>query len=83
MNTIIQGTATDINGMALARLHRTLPIECRLLLTVHDSVLIEVPEDQTDEVGRLVRWTMETRPSEFSVPLVVDVKCGRDWSQCK
>jgi DNA polymerase-1 len=76
-------TAANINKMALARLHKALPLDCRLLLTAHDSVLIEVPKDQTQMVGRLVKRTMEGKPAGFSVPLVVDIKCGRSWGQCK
>jgi len=82
VNTIIQGTAADINKMALARLHGALPGDCRMLLTVHDSVLIEIPEDQTEAVGRLVKRAMEKQPSGFLVPLAVDVKCGRSWDEC-
>ena len=54
-----------------------------LMLTVHDSVLIEVPEDQTEAVGRLVKRAMGRGPVGFSVPLVVDIKCGHDGDPCK
>ena len=83
VNTIIQGTAADINKLALARLHRALPEYCRLLLTVHDSVLVEVPEDQAGPAGRLVQRVMQSPPPEFTVPLVVDVSSGRCWADCK
>jgi len=79
VNTIIQGTAADINKMALARLHRALPESCRLLLTVHDSVLLEVPKGEAAETGRLVKRVMQTPPPEFPVPLVVAVRCGDCW----
>jgi DNA polymerase-1 len=67
----------------LARLHEALPETCQLLLTVHDSVLIEVPVDREEAIGRLVKGAMEEERSGFSVPLIVDVKCGRSWDQCK
>jgi DNA polymerase-1 len=70
VNTIIQGTAADINKLALVRLHRALPDCCRLLLTVHDSVLLEVPEDRAESTSRLVRRVMQSPLPEFTVPLV-------------
>lgn len=76
-------TAANINKLALAQVHKALPQECQLLPTVHDSVLIEVPDDQTGAVGRMVTRVLETETVGFSVPLVVDVKCGRDWNRCK
>jgi DNA polymerase I len=80
VNTIIQGTAADINKLALVRLHRALPACCRLLLTVHDSVLLEVPEDRAESASRLVRRVMQSPLPEFTVPLAVTVKCGRSWA---
>jgi len=83
VNTIIQGTAADINKLALARLYKALPSNCRLLLTVHDSVLLEVPKGETKAAGRLVRQVMQAPPPDFSVPLVVAVRCGRCWAECQ
>ena len=83
VNTITQGTAADINKLALARLHRALPENCRLLLTVHDSVLLEVPKGEADEAGRLVKRVMQTPPPEISVPLVAAIRCGDCWADCQ
>ena len=79
----MQGTAADINKIAIARLYRALPAEARLLLTVHDSVLIELPEQLLDEVRNLVVEVMETPPPDFHIPVVVDVKTGYSWGGCK
>lgn len=54
-----------------------------MLLPVHDSVLFEVPESLVEETSRIVRDTMETAPAGFTVPLKVDIKIGRTWSDCK
>ncbi len=83
VNTIIQGTAADLMKMALIRLHDTLPDEVRMLLPVHDSVLLEVPVDLVEETSRIVRNAMETRPASFAVPLKVDIHTGRTWADCK
>jgi len=83
VNTAVQGTAADILKLSLARLHAALPADVRMVLTVHDSVLLEVPADRVDEVGQHVRATMETPPPGFAVPLRVDVSTGRTWAECK
>ena len=54
-----------------------------MLLPVHDSVLLEVPESLTEETRRVVVAAMEAVPEGFSVPLKVDVKAGRTWADCK
>jgi DNA polymerase I-like protein with 3'-5' exonuclease and polymerase domains len=82
-NFVIQGTAADINKMALIRLHKALPDDCRMLLTVHDSVLIEAPANRGCEVVPLIRQVMEESPPDFSVPLKVDVHVGQNWGKCK
>jgi len=83
VNAAIQGTAADIMKLALARLHAALPADVRMVLTVHDSVLLEVPIDCVDEVGQHVRAIMETPPPGFTVPLRVEVSTGRTWAECK
>jgi DNA polymerase-1 len=79
VNTIIQGTAADLMKMAVTRVHRALPEDSRLLLTVHDSVLVEVPAGRSDEVAAVLHTAMEISPHEFSVPIKVDTKIGPTW----
>ncbi len=83
VNTIIQGSAADLLKLALIRLHDTLPDEVRMLLPVHDSVLLEVPEPLVEETSQLVRDAMEAVPEGFSVPLKVEIHTGRTWTDCK
>ena len=83
INTPIQGTAADIIKLAMlaiaARL-RVSGLRVRMLLQVHDELLFEVPEDETDRVGALVRESME-RVMPLDVPLRVDVRSGRNWAE--
>ena len=71
VNTIVQGSAADLMKMALVRLHDALPGDVRMLLRVHDSVLLEVPAGVVEETRRIVHNAMETLPDGFSVPLAV------------
>jgi DNA polymerase-1 len=81
INMPIQGTAADIQKIALIRVDERLRAEgssARLLLTVHDEIVFEVPRSEVDHVAGLVRETMEAA-LPLSVPLIVDVKVGVDW----
>ncbi len=81
INMPIQGTAADIQKIAMIRTADRIVAErlrARLLLSVHDELLFEVPRDEVDALARLVRDTMESA-LPLSVPLTVDVKVGDDW----
>ena len=83
VNTVIQGTAADLMKLALIRLNNALPDGVRMLLPVHDSVLLEVPEGLVEEPRKIVQDAMETLPDGFSVPLKIEVKTGRTWAECR
>jgi DNA polymerase-1 len=81
INMPIQGTAADIQKIAMIRLDervRSGGFRARLLLSVHDEVLLEVPRDEVDRLVPIVRETMEAA-MPLDVPLTVDVKIGDDW----
>jgi DNA polymerase-1 len=81
INMPIQGTAADIQKIAMIRVAERLAAEgsrARLLLSVHDELLFEVPRDAVEPLAALVRETMEGA-LPLSVPLIVDVKVGDDW----
>jgi DNA polymerase-1 len=84
-NTPIQGTAADLIKKAMIRiqgiLDRRFP-ESRLLLQVHDELLLEVPEGSVEEVGEMVVAEMEGA-LELNVPLAVEVGVGKSWFACK
>ena len=81
INMPIQGTAADIMKIAMIRVGARLRVEgfrARLLLQVHDELLLEVPRDEVDRLVPAVRETMEGALT-LDVPLTVDVKVGDDW----
>ncbi len=82
VNLPIQGTAADILKRAMIDLHRVLPADSPMILTVHDELLLEVPEARAGEIAALVRERMEGA-AELSVPLTVDVGVGRTWKDAK
>ncbi|MFL5679316.1 MAG: DNA polymerase, partial [Chloroflexota bacterium] len=81
INMPIQGTAADIQKLAMIRVAErlaTAELHARLLLTVHDELLFEVPRTEVEPLAAIVRETMEGA-MPLSVPLTVDVKVGDDW----
>ncbi len=85
MNSPIQGTAADIIKLAMIRVDHKLResgIDARLILQVHDELLVEAHRDCADEALGILREEMENAAS-LSVPLDVEVGMGDDWYQCK
>jgi DNA polymerase I len=81
INTPLQGTAADLIKLAMIALDRKLAerrLKTRMVLQVHDELLFEVPSDEKDEVGALVRAEMEG-VVQLSVPLVANVAYGPNW----
>jgi DNA polymerase-1 len=81
MNTPIQGSAADIVKTAMLRVDRALRdggFRARLLLQVHDELLLEVPDDEVDAVQALLRREMEGAFT-LSVPLKVGIEAGATW----
>jgi len=85
INARIQGTAADLLKKAMiavdCRLRDEHP-EARLLLTVHDELVFEVPEGEVEKVAEKVKREMEG-VAQLSVPLVVDAGWGRSWYDAK
>lgn len=80
-NTPLQGSAADICKLAMLQLDRRLREEgrrARLVLQVHDELVLEAPEDEVEPVARAAREVME-RATPLSVPLAVDVGVGPSW----
>lgn len=85
MNTPIQGSAADIIKLAMIQLSKQLEesdLQARLLLQVHDELILEVPENELEEVEKLVATTME-QAIELDVPLKVDASYGDTWYDAK
>ncbi len=85
MNTPIQGTAADIIKLAMVRVHKALAdggFQAKLILQVHDELIIEAPDNEADAVAALLRECMEGA-AQLSVPLRADVKVGKSWYETK
>lgn len=81
MNAPIQGTAADVMKIAMLRVDEALKsagLDARIVMQVHDELLIEVRDDQIEECRELVKREMESAV-ELSVPLTVDVTIGKNW----
>jgi DNA polymerase I len=82
-NAPIQGTAADILKLAMIALEKRLnPADARMLLTVHDEIVIEAREDRAPEVAEIVKDTM-SNIFPLAVPLAVDAHWGRSWYEAK
>jgi DNA polymerase-1 len=82
-NTPLQGSAADLMKIAMIRLQRKLrqeKLESRVILQVHDELVLEVTDDELERVKALVSWAMEL-DQPLRVPLVVDIYVGPNWME--
>ncbi len=85
MNTPIQGTAADIMKIAMIKVYnelKTRHLKSKIVLQIHDELLIETYLDEKDEVKEVLKNSMESA-AKLLVPLVVDVEEGISWYQTK
>ncbi len=85
VNAPIQGSAADIIKLAMLHLHRTLrehDLKARMIIQVHDELIIEIPKQELPTVAPLVRQVMES-VYLLRVPLKVDLKVGPNWGEMK
>ena len=85
MNSPIQGTAADVMKIAMINVHRKLKeagIDAKLILQVHDELIIEANRDVAEEAKEILQYEME-HAATFSVPLDVEVAVGDDWYSAK
>ena len=81
MNAPIQGAAADIMKLAMINVYRALRKECpeaRLVMQVHDELVVEVKAELAEQVKKILKREMENTVS-LSVPLTVDVTVGKNW----
>jgi DNA polymerase-1 len=84
-NSPLQGSAADLIKLAMIRIHDAISEEnlrSRMLLQVHDELVFEVPPEEVERMGELVRSHMEG-VVELRVPLVVDIGVGPNWLEAK
>lgn len=85
LNMPIQGTAADIIKVAMIRVRDRLAeegLEARLILQVHDELIVECPEGEAERVKALLTYEME-HAAELSLPLTAEAHAGRSWAQAK
>ena len=85
MNSPIQGTAADIIKLAMVNIDRKLKekgYDARLILQVHDELIIEAHQDIAEEVRALLKSEMENA-ARLSVPLTVEISVGKTWYDAK
>ena len=85
MNTPVQGTAADIIKLAMVRVDKALReagMRSRLILQVHDELLLECPPEEAEQAGRLLKEAMEGAMA-LRVPLVAEVHQGKNWAEAK
>jgi len=81
VNMPVQGTAADIMKLAMIRVHNKLSgdgLKARMLLQVHDELLFELPNEETEALSEMLREEMGSA-MELAVPLKVDIKTGYTW----
>ena len=85
MNAPIQGTAADIIKIAMIHVNEELKkrnLKSRMILQVHDELLIEADETELEEVQQILQDKME-HAAELLVPLSVDMHTGKNWYEAK
>jgi DNA polymerase-1 len=85
MNTPIQGTAADVIKIAMIRVDEALEkegLKTKMILQVHDELILDAPADEIDRVTALLKEAMEKAVS-LSIPMDVDLKVGGNWYETK
>ena len=85
MNTPIQGTAADIMKIAMIKVYKELKergLKSKIVLQIHDELLLEVLVEEIEEVAKLLKECMESAAT-LKVPLSVEVEEGKNWYQAK
>ncbi len=85
MNTPIQGTAADIMKIAMIKVYQEIKkrgLQSKIVLQVHDEMMIESPEEEKEEIKEIMKQSMETAIS-LTVPLIADIAEAKNWYDCK
>ncbi len=85
MNTPIQGTAADIMKISMLKVFEKIKkrkLKSKIVLQVHDEMMLEVPLEEKDEVQKIIKDCMESAV-ELKVPLVAEISEAENWYDCK
>jgi DNA polymerase I len=81
INMPLQGSAADIMKLAMVEVARKLESDTRMLLQIHDSLIIEAPKEKAEAVGEMIKQTMETVYTKLPLKLKADVSIGKNWGE--
>lgn len=85
MNTPIQGTAADIMKIAMIKVYQEIQkrgLQSKIVLQVHDEMMIEAVEEEKEEIKEIMKQSMETAIN-LLVPLIADISEAKNWNDCK
>lgn len=85
MNTPIQGTAADIMKIAMIKVYQEIQnrgLKSKIILQVHDEMMIETPIDESSEIKEIMKKCMESA-IELKVPLIAEISDAENWYECK
>jgi DNA polymerase-1 len=85
MNTPIQGTAADIMKIAMIKVYKKIKeqgLKSKIVLQVHDEMMIEVPIDEKEQVEKIMKESMESA-ADLKVPLIAEISSADNWYECK
>lgn len=80
VNMPIQGSAADLTKLAMVKVNEKLPKGAKMLLQIHDSILIEAKQDQAEAIGKMLKETMENI-YKLPVKLKADISVGKNWGE--
>lgn len=90
INSPVQGFASDLTMWSIVLVgqrYRHLGMQAQVVGTIHDSIMVEAPEDEAQRAGKILKWTMENLPLQkhfgvaLDVPIVADLEYGRYWGE--
>jgi DNA polymerase-1 len=76
----VQGGSSDIIKKAMIDIYKEMPADVLMLLQVHDELVFEVPQDKIKEIALWIKNKMENAV-KLKVPLIAEVKAGKNWNE--
>jgi len=83
MNAPLQGSAADLIKLAMNKIDKILKqenLQARIILQVHDELILEVPDQEVEQVSQILQQGMES-VVELNVPLIAEVSAGNSWAE--
>ncbi|HET7827492.1 MAG TPA: DNA polymerase I [Candidatus Saccharimonadales bacterium] len=81
VNMPLQGSAADIMKLAMVAVATKLEPDCKMLLQIHDSLILEVPKAKAEAVGQMVKHEMENAYTKLPIKLKADISIGKNWGE--